>query len=71
MVTKGTAIGIQVRIKVDKGPDMGVVHRITQIQEIDTVIIETKAEVEIGDKGPGLLQETGKIVEQGLGQAHM
>ena len=71
MVTKGTEIGVQVKILVDTGPDMGVINGITQIQEIDTGIIETKAEVEIGDKGPGLILETGKIVEQGLGQAHM
>ena len=71
MVTKGTEIGVQVRITVDPGPDIGVIHRIIQIQEIDAVIIGTKAEVEIEDKGPGLVLETGKIVEQGLGQAHM
>ena len=71
MVTKGIEIGVQVRIMVDPGPDIGGIHGNIQIQEIDIVIIETKAEVEIGDKGPGLFQETGKIVEQGLGQTHM
>ena len=45
MVTKVTEIGVQVRIMVDPGPDIGVIHGIIQIQEIHTVIIETKAEV--------------------------
>ena len=51
MVTKGTKIGVQVRIVVDPSPDIGVIHGIIQIQEIDTVIIEAKAEVEIEGKG--------------------
>ena len=70
MVPKGTEIEVQVMITVDPGPVIGVIHRTIQIQEIDTVIIETKA-VEIGDIGPGLFQETGKIAAHGLGQAHM
>ena len=71
IVIKGTEIEVQVKIMVDPGQDIGVIHGLTQIQEIDTVIIETKAEVEIGDKGPGLILETGKIVEQGIDQAQM
>ena len=41
------------------------------IQEIDMAIIETKAEIEIGDKGLGLTQGKETIVEQGLDQAHV
>ena len=43
----------------------------SHIQEIDTVIIETKAEVDMGDKGLGLTQGTETIVEQGLDPAHV
>ena len=64
--TKGIEIGVQVSTMVGLGKDIGVPHGITQIQEIDTVIVETKAEV---DRGPNLV--TGKIVEQGVDQAHM
>ena len=69
--TKGTEIGVQVRIVVGLGKDIGVIHGTIQTQEIDTVIIETRAAAEIGDKGLGLFQETEKIVEQGLDQVHM
>ena len=31
MVTKGTEIGVEVRIEVDPGLDIGVFHRLTQI----------------------------------------
>ena len=51
MVTKGTEIRVQVRIVVDPSLDIKVIHGIIQIQEIDTVIIETKAEVEVEEKG--------------------
>ena len=73
MGTKGIEIGVQVRTMGGLGKDIEVIHEIIQIQEIDTVTIETKAVVEIGDKGLGLSQgtETEKIVEQGLDQAHM
>ena len=58
---------------VDPGPGPGieVIQMKVHIQEIDIGIIETKAEVEIGDKGLGLTQGTEKLVEQGLDQAHM
>ena len=41
------------------------------IQEIDIAIVETRAEVEMEDKGLGLTQGIETIVEQGLDQAHM
>ena len=49
MVAKGTEIELQVKIMVDPGKDIEVTHGITQIQEIDTTIVETKVEV---DRGP-------------------
>ena len=61
MVTKGIEIGVQVRIAVDPGPDIRVIHGIIQIQEMDTVIIETKAEVEIEGKGLEVPQEKEKV----------
>ena len=73
MGTKGIEIGVHVRTAVGLGKDIEIIHGTIQIQEIDTVTIDTKAVVEIGDKGLGLSQgtETEKIVEQGLDQAHM
>ena len=49
-----------------QGPDIGAIQG--TIQEIGT--IETKAEVEIEDKGPGLFQEIGKG-DQGLDHVPM
>ena len=66
IVTKGIEMGVQVKIVVDPGQDKGMIHGIAQIQEIDMVMIETKSETETD---PTLM--TGKIVEQGLDQAHM
>ena len=65
IVTKGTEIEVQVKIVVDPGPDIGISHEIIQTQEIDIVMVKTRAET---DKG--LILETGKMVEQGLDQAH-
>ena len=65
-VTKGIEIEVQIKIMVDPGQDIGMIHRITQIQEINMAMVETKSETETG---PTLV--TGKIVEQGLDQAHV
>ena len=45
------------------GPDKGLETIQGTAQEIGISMIETRAEVEIGDKGPGLFQgtETGKV----------
>ena len=60
--TKGIEIEVQVRITT--GPDKGleVIQGTAQEVEINT-IVGTRAEVEIGDKGPGLFQgtEMGKV----------
>ena len=64
--TATRSIEIEVKIMLDPGQDIGTIYRIIQIQEIDTEIIETKSET---DKG--LILVIGKIVEQGLDQAHM
>ena len=66
IVTKGIEIEVQVKIMVDPHQDIRMIHTITQIQEIDMAMRETKSET---DTGPTLV--TGKIVEQGLDQAHM
>ena len=47
IVTKGTEIEVQVKIMVDQGQDIGIIHGIAQIQEIDMVMIETKAETKV------------------------
>ena len=65
-VIKGIKIEVQVKIMVDPGQDIGITHRIAQIQEIGMVMIEIKSETETD---PTLV--TGKIVEQGLDQAYM
>ena len=51
---------------IGPGPDIGAIQG--TVQEIG--IIETKAEVEIEDKGPGLFQEIEKI-GQDLDQVSM
>ena len=51
---------------IGPGPDIGAIQG--TVQEIG--IIETKAEVEIEDKGPGLFQEIEKI-DQDLDQVSM
>ena len=61
---KGIEIEVLVKIGVDPGQDIGIIHGIAQIQEIDMVMIEIKSET-------GLTLVTGKIVEQGLDQAHV
>ena len=73
MGTKGIEIGMQVRTAVGLGKDIEAIHRTIQIQEMDTVTIETKAVVKIGDKGLGPSQgtETEKLVEHSLDQAHV
>ena len=64
IVTKGIEIEVQVTNVVDPGQDTGIIHGIGQIQEIDMVMIEIKSETD-----PTLVR--GKIVEQGLDQAHV
>ena len=64
MVTKGIGIEVPVENIIGPGPHIEAIQGI--IQETD--IIETKAEIEIEDKGLGLFQEIGKI-DQGLDQA--
>ena len=64
IVIKCIEVGVQVKIMVDPGQDIGITHGITQVQEIDMAMIEIKSETD-----PTLV--TGKIVEQGLDQAHM
>ena len=59
IVIKGIEIGVQVKIVVDPGQDIGMIHGITQIQKIDMAMIETKSETETD---PTLM--TGKTVEQ-------
>ena len=51
---------------IGPGPDIGAIQG--TVQEIGT--IETKAGVEIEDKGPGLFQEIEKV-DQDLDQAPM
>ena len=66
IVIKGIEIGVQVKIMVNPGQDIGITHGRARIQEIDMVMIETKSETETD---PTLV--TWKIVEQGLDQAHV
>ena len=66
IVIKGIEIKVQGKIMVNPGQDIGITHGIAQIQEIDMVMIEIKSETETD---PTLV--TGKIVEQGLDQAHL
>ena len=66
IVIKGIEIEVQVKIVVDPGQHIGLIHRIAQIQEIDMVMIEIKPETE---RDPILV--TGKIVEQGLDQVQV
>ena len=62
MVRKG--IEIEVKVRIVTGPDKGLEIIQERTQEIEINTIEgARAEVEIGDKGPGLFQgtETGKV----------
>ena len=46
------------------GPDKGLETTQETAQEIGISIVETRAEVEIGDRGPGLFQEIEKVDQE-------